>query len=170
MRRWLLAGLVFGCGSDEPAPPPAPEPKVEPARAPGPGIGKTVAKSIEVAHAGGERATDLDAAFSGTWTGEYAYAAGARDAVELELDLVVRSGKLTGSSTEPNTFVRPGPTELSADLLGEVLRGGDFALMKTYTGAADHSVLYVGHISTDRRTLEGRWQTRGVTGTFALHR
>jgi hypothetical protein len=175
-----LGILLASCDADEqPAAPSIPTVQPEPAKAAAPerGLGAEVAGEVakaktRCADAGGiDRATDLDGDVTGAWTGEYRYDDPGRDPVVMDASFTAVSGVLTGSTTEPNTFAPGAPPELPATVAGEVLVGGRITFMKAYdAGTVQHSILYIGQLDARRRTLAGRWRTRGASGTFELQR
>jgi hypothetical protein len=183
MRTTLVLAIVLaGCDADEDREPPAvavqPEPErpAPPGAAPA-GLGTELAGEVERAKVrckgaeGIDRATDLDGDITGEWTGEYRYDEPGRDPVVMDASFTVSGGILSGRTTEPNTFAPGGLAELSATVVGDVLVGGRVTFMKTYTaGTVQHSILYIGQLDPRRRTLQGRWRSSTLTGTFELER
>ena len=179
----LVAIVLAGCDAedDTPVPPPVvvqPEPAtkaVSPDAAGG--LGAELALEVEKAKVrckgaqGIDLAPDLDGNVTGAWIGEYRYDAPGTDPVLMDATLTASAGRLSGRTTEPNTFAARGPSELGASVVGDVLAGGRIAFMKTYeAGDVKHSVLYVGQLDARGREISGRWRTQGITGTFKLER
>jgi hypothetical protein len=178
--RTIVFVLLLACDA-APAPTPVSEPEPVQEVAPAPeqtppddGLGSELAAKVEEAKLrckdGIEPVADFDAVLTGDWEGAYQYADEGHDPVVMDATFSVRGGKLTGDTSEPNTFVRPGPSDLTATVVGEVITGGRVSFMKTYDAPEDHSVLYIGQLSDDRQTLEGRWHVKALSGTFTLRK
>lgn len=180
-----IVGIVGAC-ADEPGPATPvqsagqacePAPRVEPAERPAPSaslaqrLGGKVEQVVEACKATDPLARDpaVDARVAGRWTGEYAYEDGRKTEIEAEIRVV--DGALSGDMDEPNTQGVVGYSRLSSSLFGDVYAGRKVVFTKMYeTGDATHSVLYTGILAESGDRIEGRWRTRGVAGSFWLQR
>lgn len=112
---------------------------------------------------------------SGRWEGTYSYPEGVPvEPVKFDLIMVHEEAKVEGTIKEPNTF---GPRNLEpwlhADFKGTFdEKTGKLTYTKTYDGTAgvSHDVEYIGTVSKDGQTVEGKWTLPGLSGTFTLKR
>lgn len=103
---------------------------------------------------------------SGDWRGAFTYAAGAGQAAEFALHLQESGGRLTGTTTELNTFGAADAIFLLASVTGD--RAGDSVhFVKTYdgTGGQTHSIVYSGRILPGGRRIVGTWSGVGSLNT-----
>lgn len=111
----------------------------------------------------------------GRWLGRYYYAGQQANnpPVEFEVTLEVpAAGQITGRTSEPNTFGKPGVPFLYANILGEIV-DNRLRFTKTYdgTGGQTHSVAYSGMFNESWTTLVGTWRINDQTqGRFDLRR
>lgn len=109
---------------------------------------------------------------AGEWEGTYQYdAPEAGPAVNFTLMAKQDKGaRWTGRTSEPNTFGDPSAAMLFANIEGTV-DGTRVRFTKRYdgTGGQSHAVQYEGVLDRSQGTVQGRWRTRGITGSFRLH-
>jgi hypothetical protein len=109
---------------------------------------------------------------SGLWHGTYSYVGYARGAMPFAANIVDDGGHLSGTIIEPSADEEQvfGAEEVESVIAGA--RGGqavDFT--KTYQGVAwNHSVDYVGRLSSDGQIVTGMWSVDSLDGTFEMHR
>jgi uncharacterized caspase-like protein len=114
----------------------------------------------------------LTASISGTWTGNYSYANGNPPVV---FTVSFGPGGCSGRSEEPNTFGDKSAPKLFANLscsATSLTAGQVITIKKTYdgTGGVSHSVIYTGTVSSDLRSISGRWAVNNARGSFTMAR
>ncbi len=107
---------------------------------------------------------------TGEWEGIYRYSNQDSKPVRFQLDLKDRHGRLTGHTSEHNTFGDPSAPFLHANIMGSV-EDDRVYFKKTYdgTGGQHHSIKYEGALYEDISTIKGAWECcNGLYGTFDM--
>jgi hypothetical protein len=107
---------------------------------------------------------------TGFWVGEYRYSSPGEPTVPFFAAVDDKAGAISGSISEPNVYSN------ASALLFSIVRGSrdsrsvEFA--KVYDAEADfaHRVDYVGTLSGDGCSVEGRWQLEDWYGSFSMSR
>ena len=110
---------------------------------------------------------------SGAWKGTYSYASGNQPPVNFTVSFGPNG--CAGRSEEPNTFGNKSAPKLFANLAcsdAVLLPGHLITIKKTYdgTGGVSHSVVYTGTVSSDMRSISGRWVVNSAHGSFVMTR
>jgi len=113
------------------------------------------------------RDVQADILLRGHWQGQYDDE--TMDPVDFEADLDAVDGTVRGSTTEPDTFGY-GYGTLEANLYGDIYASHQVVLLKTYFGATDHSVLYIGILDRRGKRIDGHWRVGDSRGTFWMTR
>lgn len=117
--------------------------------------------------------TRAAASLTGHWSGLYAYPGGLAPSVAFNAWLLERAGRLSGRTSEPNSFAPAAGRTLSADLAG-TRSPAAAAFVKTYRDVAAPAVSYRGTISPDGLRIEGLWTIPAagapLTGSFVMVR
>nr|WP_276557146.1 caspase family protein [Prosthecomicrobium hirschii] len=108
----------------------------------------------------------------GTWSGQYTYLNLKQNPVPFAVSLNGMGDRVTGLSSEPNTFGNKSATQLRATWAGRVAADGGIVLTKTYdgSGGVSHSITYRGRLNRAGDVIEGEWQVGTNRGRFTLSR
>jgi hypothetical protein len=131
--------------------------------------------NAKLAAAGSEQMASLPPPsinIAGSWNGTYYYDANVNKPVTFSFYFDAAG---SGRSEEDNTFGEKSAPKLFATLkssASSLVAGEDITIVKTYdgTGGVSHAVTYIGSVSTDLRSIFGRWETVNWRGNFTISR
>lgn len=115
---------------------------------------------------------DKPCSLSGVWSGRFHHDLEGRAGAAFSAWLTIASDRLSGSSLEPNTFLRGDVDELDALLSGHIC-DTEIVFLKTYQGIDQEPVYCEGEITEQGRKIVGKWYYSWPdeqSGTFEMSR